>query len=101
MNGRQYDGVISKSAFETATGQFGETKAQADQLFASFNTNGSGTISQNGLLSAMAATGCNPNNATEQTLLKLMDTNGDCDLSRSEFLPFETAMVYDAVISKT
>lgn len=93
MNGRQYDGVISQSAFETAAGQFGETKAQADQLFASLDTNGSGTISHAALLSAMGAAGSNPNNPTEQTLLKAMDTSGNGVVSSSEFLAFENAMI--------
>jgi LysR substrate binding domain/EF-hand domain pair len=93
MKDGQYDGVISQSAFETATAQFGATKAQADQLFASLETNGSGTISHNDMLSVMGATSSNPSDQTEQALLKLMDTNGDGTVSSSEFLAFEKAMV--------
>jgi hypothetical protein len=93
MKDGQYDGVISQSAFETAAEQFGATKAQADQLFASLKTNGSGTISHNDMLSVMGATNSNPSDQTEQALLKLMDTNGDGAVSSNEFLAFEKAMV--------
>ena len=87
------DGLISQSAFEAAAAQFGATKTQADQLFASLDTDGSGSVSNAELLKAMANTGSDPQSATSQALLKLIDTNDDKTVSSGEFLKFESAMV--------
>jgi len=89
----QNDGLISQSDFEAVAAKFGATKTQADQLFASLDTDGSGSVSNAELLNAMASTGTDPNSATSQALLKLMDTNGDSTVSGSEFLKFESAMI--------
>jgi hypothetical protein len=89
----QNDGLISQSAFEAVAAQFGATKTQADQIFASLDTDGSGSVSNAELLKAMANTGSDPHSATSQALLKLMDTNGDNTVSSSEFLKFESAMI--------
>ena len=87
------DGLISQSAFEAAAAQFGATKTQADQLFASLDTDGSGSVSNAELLKAMANTDSDPQSATSQALLKLIDTNDDKTVSSGEFLKFESAMV--------
>ncbi len=87
------DGLISQSAFEAAAAQFGATKTQADQLFASLDTDDRGSVSNAQLLKALANTGSDPHSATSQALLKLMNTNGDNTVSSSEFLKFESAMI--------
>jgi len=89
----QNNGVISQSAFEAEAAQFGATKTQADQLFASLDTDGSGSVSNAELLKAMANTDSDPQSATSQALLKLIDTNDDKTVSSGEFLKFESAMV--------
>jgi Ca2+-binding EF-hand superfamily protein len=57
------------------------------------DSNGDGSVSNSELPSALAQTGSNPGNAATQSLLTMMDTNGDKSVGSSEFLKFETAFV--------
>jgi hypothetical protein len=92
-NKGQDDGAISQSSFEAVIKQFGGTKAQADQLFASFDTDDSGSISHSELLTGMSRTGSDPASSSSQALLKLMDTDGGGTVNTVEFSSFEGAMV--------
>jgi hypothetical protein len=87
------DGQISQTGLEQVVQQFGSTKAQADQLFAALDTNGNSSLSNAEVLSGLAATSTDPNSAVSQSLLKLMDQNGDNSVSQDEFLALETALV--------
>jgi hypothetical protein len=87
------DGAISQSSFEAVIKQFGGTKAQADQLFASFDTDGNGSISNSELLTGMSKTGSDPASSSSQSLLKLMDTDNGGTVNTVEFSSFEGAMV--------
>jgi hypothetical protein len=50
------DGPVSKANFETMAASFGDTTSQADQDFATMDTNGNGSISNAEMLDAMSAT---------------------------------------------
>ncbi|MGA7813504.1 EF-hand domain-containing protein [Caballeronia sp.] len=89
----QDDGAISQSSFEAVIKQFGGKKAQADQLFAALDTDGSGSISNSELLTGMSNTGSDPASSSSQALLKLMDTDGGGTVNTVEFSSFEGAMV--------
>ena len=84
------DGLISKAEFEAAVPS-NITATQADQLFASIDTAGTGTVSaaqlRQGLQTAIAAgptTTAAPTGGTDR-LFEALDTNGDGTISESEF----------------
>jgi len=87
------NGSISKSAFDAVITQFGGTQTQANQLFASFDTDGNGSISTSELMSAMSKTGSNPGDSATQALLKLLVPFGDTSVSSSAFLSLETSLL--------
>ena len=92
-NANGQKGSISKSAFDAVITQFGGTQKEADQIFASFDTDGNGTVSTSELLSALSKAGSNPSDSATQTLLKLLVPLGDTSVSSSAFLSFETSML--------
>jgi hypothetical protein len=89
----QYDGAIAEPDFNAGIAQLGGTKTQAGQIFASLDTDHSGSISNSELLNAMSELGSDPNSSSMQTLAKLVDTNSNKVLTSDELLRFETAMV--------
>jgi hypothetical protein len=86
------DGSISKADFEAMAASFGDSTSQADQDFAGFDTNGSGSISNAEMLNAMSATG-HGGDALSQNLRQMMDANHDGSVSGSEYVNLETAIV--------
>jgi hypothetical protein len=86
-------GSVSQSDFENLVTQFGGTKAQADQLFQSLDTNADGSVSSEEFLDGMGST--SGDSPVAQSLLKLMDTNGDGSVSSSEFINFEMAFAQE------
>jgi Ca2+-binding EF-hand superfamily protein len=85
--------TLSQSTFDSLIEKFGGTKAQADQLFSLLGDSGTGTVSNAQMLQALGATSTDPTSETSQMLLGLMDSDGDREVSSSEFTQFETAMV--------
>jgi Ca2+-binding EF-hand superfamily protein len=84
-----HDGLISKTEFEAAVPS-NVTTAQADALFASIDTAGTGTVTaaqlRAGLQSAVAAgpTAATPTGGTDR-LFEALDTNGDGTVTEAEF----------------
>ncbi|CAN7313231.1 hypothetical protein [Caballeronia sp. LjRoot31] len=87
------DGEISEAAFEQVVEQFGGSKTQADQLFGALGANDSNPLTNAVLLQGLAATSTDSSSAGSQSLLTLMDQNGDGSASQTEFLTLETALV--------
>jgi len=84
------DGLISKTEFEAAVPS-NITAAEADQLFASIDTAGTGTVSvaqlRQGLAAAIAAgpaASTAPTGGTDR-LFAALDTNGDGTITQAEF----------------
>lgn len=92
-NGGSYDGNISQSSFAKVIEQFGGTKTQADQIFASLDTDHNGSLSNSELLNAMSQFGSSTAGSGVQALQQLLVPFGDSTLSGGEFLSFESAMV--------
>ena len=92
-NANGQNGSISKSAFDAVITKFGGTQKESNQIFASFDTDGNGTVSTSELLSALSKAGSNPSDSATQTLLKLLVPLGDTSVSSSAFLSFETSML--------
>lgn len=90
----QADGYVCGADFETMIAQrFGRATVQVPNLFNAFDIDGSGSISNPEMLSAMSSTGSDPTSSSSQALLHAMDTNGDGTVSVDEYTQFETAMV--------
>ncbi|WP_144161332.1 hypothetical protein [Paraburkholderia sp. BCC1885] len=87
------DGQISEAAFEQVVEQFGGSKTQADQLFGALGVDDSNPLTNTELLQGLAATATDSSSASSQSLLTLMDQNGDGSVSQTEFLTLETALV--------
>jgi len=76
------DGLISKTEFEAAVPS-NITAAEADQLFASIDTAGTGTVSVAQLRQGLAASTA-PTGGTDR-LFAALDTNGDGTITQAEF----------------
>jgi hypothetical protein len=93
-------GAVSQKDFDNVVEQqFGGTKAQADQLFAAFDGNQDGSISNSELLNELGSLSSDSTNPAAQTLLGLMDSNHDGSVDQSEFLKFETSFVQNEKVS--
>jgi Ca2+-binding EF-hand superfamily protein len=92
-SGGSYDGNISQSSFDKVIEQFGGTKAEADKIFASLDTDHNGSISHSELLNAMSQLGSSTASSGIQALQQLLVPAGDSSLDGGEFLKFESAMV--------
>ena len=83
------DGLISKAEFEAAVPS-NITPAQADQLFATIDTQGTGSVTaaqlRQGLTAAIAAgpVAAAPSGGTNR-LFEALDTNGDGNVTKAEF----------------
>jgi hypothetical protein len=86
-------GAVTQAGFEKLVAQFGGTKAQADQLFTSLDTNADGSISNKEFLNALANTAKDPGSPVSQLLLGLMNTDHSGSVSLTQFGQFETAFV--------
>jgi hypothetical protein len=86
-------GAISQPDFERLILQAGGTKEQADQLFSTFDSNSDGAVSPSEVLSGLSK--ARDKSPFAQTLLSLMDKNGDGNgaVSSTEFVRFETELV--------
>jgi Ca2+-binding EF-hand superfamily protein len=85
--------TLSQSDFENLVAQFGGTKAQADQLFQGFNTNGDGSVSYEESLNGLVNASKDESGAFAQSLFGLMDTDGSGSVSALEFGTFEAAFI--------
>jgi Ca2+-binding EF-hand superfamily protein len=92
-SGGSYDGNISQSSFDKVIEQFGGTKAEADKIFASLDTDHNGSISHSELLNAMSQLGSSTASSGIQALQQLLVPSGNSSLDGGEFLKFESAMV--------
>ncbi|GAB7526834.1 EF-hand domain-containing protein [Paraburkholderia sp. 2C] len=93
-------GAVSQGDFDNLVEQqFGGTKAQADQLFAAFDGDQSGSITNSELLNALGGLSSDSASPAAQTLLGLMDSNHDGSVDQSEFLKFETSFVQSEKVS--
>ncbi|GAB7523232.1 hypothetical protein [Paraburkholderia sp. 2C] len=90
------DRGVSKAEFEKLVTDFGGSKAQADQLFATFDADGDGSISHSEFLAGLAKTDTDGGSASfAQSLGQLMDQHGNHDgkVDNMEFGDFEAAFV--------
>jgi hypothetical protein len=90
-------GSISAADFDRIMGQYGATQAQTDQLRQGFDSNGDGAISNDEMLSRLAATsGARGDSPDAQLLMGLMDRSGNADgiVQQGEFTDVETSLVY-------
>jgi EF-hand domain pair len=85
--------TISQEDFTQLILQAGGTKSQADQLFSTFDQDGDGVVSPSEVLSGLSKAG--DNSPFAQTLISLMDKNGNGDgtVSSTEFVRFETELI--------
>jgi hypothetical protein len=87
---------VSKAEFERLVTDFGGTDAQADQLFATFDANGDGSLSHSEFLAGLAKTDTDGGSSPfAQSLGQLMDHHGNHDnkVDNMEFGDFEAAFV--------
>jgi len=86
-------GVLTEADFASVATEYGDTAAQADQLFAALDAGDSGPLTNQQVLGALSQTGSNPDSATSQELIKLMNDGGPDAVTSSQYLSFETALI--------
>ncbi|HEY4352413.1 MAG TPA: EF-hand domain-containing protein [Paraburkholderia sp.] len=95
-------GAVSEQDFDNLIEkQLGGTKAQADQLFAAFDSNNDGSISNSEMLNELGSLTGDSTSPAAQTLLGLMDSNHDGAADSTEFIQFETSFVQQEKVSST
>ncbi|BCZ85316.1 EF-hand domain-containing protein [Paraburkholderia terrae] len=85
--------ALSQSNFETLVAKFGGTKAQADELFQYFDTNGGGLVSNGEFLDGLANASKDEGSVFSQSLFGLIDTDGSGSVSFSELDTFEATFI--------
>lgn len=88
-------GAISSADFSKVMGSLGATQAEADSLLKGLDSNGDGAITNDEILHGLAGTDSQPNTATAQLMLSLMDRTGNNDgvVQQREFMDVESSLV--------
>lgn len=86
-------GDLTEADFASVATEYGDTTAQADQLFAALDTGDSGSLTNQQVLGALSQTGSDPDTVTSQELIKLMNDGGADAVTANQYTAFETALI--------
>ena len=86
-------GDLTEADFASVATEYGDTTEQADQLFAALDTDDSGSLTNRQVLGALSRTGSDPDTATSQELIKLMNDGGADAVTANQYMAFETALI--------